>query len=123
MLALLLLLTGCMSSKEPIQDPESVINQVLDGCRSGDYQTAVEHFDGGPNRWKTQPDRVRDFVDRLCTGGQAHSFEVHQRVPEGETHTAIHLTTYKDSQHTEGLRTMTWWFERRAKRWVIVKVE
>lgn len=122
-LLIIVALTGCSSAKSRALEPDEIVTQVLADCRAGAYEAVADRMKDGPSMWKKQPGLVRDFVDRLCTNGQAKSFQVHERVPQGEEGLALHLTTFTDSDHKEGLRTMTLVFARQGEQWILAKVD
>lgn len=120
---LMALIGGCGPAKDSSRQPEQIIDLVLEQCRAGEYEAASQHFEGGPGMWKNQPQFVRDFVDRLCAVGEAKHFKVRDRQERNEDLVLIQITTYKDAELKEGLRTMTWQFARQGQRWLITKVE
>lgn len=122
-LMVMVMVTGCTSGKSRIMEPEDLIGLVLEQCEAGQFEAAVQHFEDGPKMWETQPQFVRDYFNRLCSMGQAKSFEIRDRLDRGESTVLIQITTYTDESHEEGLRTMTWHFARAGRKWLITKVE
>lgn len=116
-------LAGCGTAKDTGIQPERVIDLVLSDCRTGAYEEAVKHFDGGPAMMETQPQYVRDYLDQICSKGQVKTYRVRDRLEQGDSTVLIHITTYKDTEQKEGLRTMTWHFAKEKRGWIVTKVE
>jgi|GEM_PF-3786163 len=115
-------LSGCGSTKSA-DTPDAVIARVMEECRTGAYEQAARRFEGGEALWKSDPQWVESYLNRICASGEAQSYEVKDRLERSESVVLVQLTTYKQPDKTEGIRTMTWHFERDGAGWLITKVE
>ncbi len=117
------LLSGCGSAKSNSETPDQVIEQVMEECRAGAYKKAVHRFENGAKTWDRDPQWVRNYLDRICDSGEAKSYEVKDRLERSESVVLVQITTYRQPDKKEGIRTMTWHFAKDGGRWMITKVE
>jgi hypothetical protein len=112
---------GC-GRQASLPQPESLIRSVLLACQQAEYAEAARYFEGGPERLKSSPQWVRDFLDRISDKGNAVTFEVQDRLERGDT-LQLQIITYRDEKKATPLRTSTWSFAKTKSGWIITKVE
>lgn len=112
---------GCLRSREAAT-PEAMVAQVMAACQGGDYGQVARLFVSGEHIWATSPGLVRQRMERICSGGLAVGFEIEAR-REKPQETVLMITTYRDREKQQPLRSYAWIFARQEHGWAIEGVE